>query len=62
MVLIDRITGSSLPRLDNVSLIDPQNDEESSALETETGNDGGFEAGGDVFTGAAGAGAGVGVR
>ena len=53
--LIDRITGSSLPRHDKLSLIEPQKFRESSALEIGAGRTGILEAG-DVFTGAASAG------
>lgn len=51
--LMDRITGSSLPRHDKVSLIDAQNEEESSPL-LEIIGDGstGAEAGDDPLTGA----------
>ena len=48
---MDRITGSSLPRHDSVSLIDPQKEWESSPLDIGDGRTG-VEAGGDAFTGA----------
>lgn len=50
--LMDRITGSSLPRHDNASFIDPQKERESSPFETGAGRTGVVETGGEAFTGA----------
>lgn len=50
--LIDRMTGSSLPRQDNVSLIDPQKETESSPLEVGAGRTVALEADGEALTGA----------
>ena len=46
---MDRMTGSSLPRHDNVSLIDPQKERESSLLDRGAERIGGID--GDAFTG-----------